>query len=234
MTAEPVLVTLHLWGVANGGIPRSLARLATQRHAVRSFPGVTFAKLLGTGSGTTFDLRDADLGHWALLTCWDSSQCAGAFEHSRTVKTWDSHCTERLRIELIPVRSSGRWSGREPFGDPRITIDNLPAVALTRARLRITRARSFWRAVPAVSTAVNRATGLAMALAVGEAPVGFQGTFSVWDDTDSLRQFAYSNDEHKAVVSRTPDEGWYAEELFARFAMLGDEGTYCGRSLWNQ
>ena len=33
------------------------------------------------------------------------------------------------------------------------------------------------------------------------------------------------------VMQRTHETGWYAEELFARFAVVGAQGTYDGRPL---
>jgi hypothetical protein len=67
-----------------------------------------------------------------------------------------------------------------------------------------------------------------MAVGIGEAPLGLQGTFSVWDSTAALNAFAYDRPEHAAVVARTAQEGWYAEELFARLAVLSSRGTVDG------
>ncbi|MEO8328848.1 MAG: monooxygenase, partial [Candidatus Nanopelagicales bacterium] len=169
----PALVTLTVWGIPRRQIPHALGRMATQRGAVRDYPGVTFAKLLGTGSGRTFTVRDYDLTHWALLACWDSPQAASAFERSRSSRSWNSACVERLRIELIPLASRGQWSGQQPFGP-----DALPAssaaqsgtvAAITRARLRASTARTFWRAVPDVSKSLSRSPGLMLSLGIGEA-----------------------------------------------------------------
>ncbi|PSK62064.1 putative aminotransferase [Micromonospora sp. MH33] len=63
--------------------------------------------------------------------------------------------------------------------------------------------------------------GLLARFGVGEAPLGWQGTVSVWRDAADLVAFAYRHPEHRAAITRTPTEGWYAEELFARFA-VGD------------
>ena len=66
-----------------------------------------------------------------------------------------------------------------------------------------------------------------LAVGVGEAPVGLQGTFSVWESAGALREFA-SGSAHAAVVARTEPERWYAEELFARFAVVGGRGALDG------
>ncbi|MGW5673298.1 monooxygenase, partial [Micromonospora sp. NPDC003776] len=87
------------------------------------------------------------------------------------------------------------------------------------ARLRPRRAATFWRAVPPVAAALHAAPGLLARFGVGEAPLGWQGTVSVWRDPADLVAFAYRHPEHRAAITRTPTEGWYAEELFARFAV---------------
>jgi len=39
----------------------------------------------------------------------------------------------------------------------------------------------------------------------------------MWRTPADLVAFAYRHPEHRAAIMRTPTEGWYAEELFARF-----------------
>jgi hypothetical protein len=75
-----------------------------------------------------------------------------------------------------------------------------------------------------VAAAVHRAPGLLARFGVGEAPIGWQGTVSVWRGTADLTAFAYRQPEHRAVIARTPTDRWYAEDLFARFAVLGISG----------
>ena len=41
--------------------------------------------------------------------------------------------------------------------------------------------RAFWRAVPPVSLDLAGRPGLRLAVGIGEAPVGLQGTFSLWE-----------------------------------------------------
>src|SRR5512143_292720 len=129
--------------------------MALDRRHVRRAGGPTFGKLLGTGDGRTFTLRDADPLHWGLLAAWRSRDDALAFERSATVRGWGRIAAERFRVELRPLSARGRWSGREPFGAPLTGPspgapagaghDGGPVAALTRARLAPRRARSFWR-----------------------------------------------------------------------------------------
>ena len=230
--SEPVPAheTLHLWRIGPAAVPRALLRMGRDRGRVRRAPGVRFAKLLGTGDGRTFTVRDADLLRWGLLATWADPAAAVAFERSAVVRSWEGDATESLRLDLRPIASRGRWSGRAPFGNPVPQRVRGPVASITRARLRPRSAAGFWRAVPPVSADLQGRPGLRAAIGIGEAPLGLQGTVSVWDSADALRDFAGAA-AHADVVRRTEPERWYAEELFARFAVVGGRGTLDGRDV---
>jgi hypothetical protein len=227
--AVPELVTLHLWRVPRRAVPAAVLRMGVDRRAVRGTAGVRFAKLLGTGDGGTFTPRDADPRRWGLLASWSDRASARAFERSTVAARWGRLAEETWRVELRPLSARGRWSGREPFGAPAGGRWDGPVAAVTRARLRPTRNRAFWRAVPAVVADLREQPGLRLAVGIGEAPVGLQGTFSLWESAAALRRFAYAGAAHSAVVARTGPERWYAEELFARFAVEAADGSVDGR-----
>jgi hypothetical protein len=226
--SEPGLVTLHLWGVPGRAVPRAVLHMAADRVPLRRTPGLRFAKLLGTGSGRTFTPRDADPRRWGVLAVWDDPAEAAAFEQAGIVGRWRRFADEEWTAQLRPLSSRGRWSGQEPFGRPSPQPWAGPVAAVTRARLVPHRAARFWRAVPPVSADLHEAPGLRLALGIGEAPLGLQGTFSVWSSSSALNAFAYERPAHTAVVERTSRERWYAEELFARFAVLSTHGTLDG------
>ena len=230
MEPVPALVTLHLWRVEAAGVPRALLRMGLDRTRVRRTPGLRFAKLLGTGDGRTFTVRDADPHRWGLLATWTSERGgATTFERRSPVAlAWQRLAVETWRADLRPVASRGTWSGRQPFGDPVPKRSEGPVAALTRARLRPAAAAGFWRAVPPVSADLRDRPGLRAAVGIGEAPLGLQGTFSLWESGAAVREFA-RGEAHAEVVARTEPERWYAEELFARFDVVGTAGTLDGR-----
>jgi hypothetical protein len=230
LIGDPLLVTLTLWGVGPLAVPAAVARMALDRRHTRRAPGLEFAKLLGTGSGRTFTVRDADPLHWGLLAVWQDATAAERFAAGRTHRAWDALARERLDVVLRPIASRGLWSGRPPFGTPHPRRAPGPVAALTRARIRPARLRTFWGAVPPVSADLHAVPGLRLAVGVGEAPVGLQGTFSIWDSTEAMIEFAHRRPAHTDVVRRTARERWYAEELFARFEVLSLSGTFRGRS----
>ncbi|MCX4388542.1 monooxygenase [Micromonospora peucetia] len=228
MTDVPELVTLHVWRTNRAALPRALARMAVDPRRLRALPGVRFGKLLGTGTGTGFGPGDADLTRWAALTVWDSPAASAGFDDSPVGRAWARIAHAAVRVDLRPLSSRGEWSGRRPFGAPPGGRATGPVLALTRARLRPRRAATFWRAVPPVAAALHAAPGLLARFGVGEAPLGWQGTVSVWRDPTDLVAFAYRHPEHRAAIMRTPTEGWYAEELFARFEVrdvVGDRAV---------
>ena len=65
-------------------------------------------------------------------------------------------------------------------------------------------------------------------MSLGEAPLLFQATFSLWDSLPAMQAFAYRCAEHAGVIRRTRAAGWYAEELFARFRPIASYGAWDG------
>jgi spheroidene monooxygenase len=58
-----------------------------------------------------------------------------------------------------------------------------------------------------------------------------QVTFSIWPDTASMAEFARRPGGPHAEAIRAVREGaWFREELYARFRILGDAGSWQGAS----
>lgn len=229
----PLAVRIDLWTVRPSRVPVAFARMGWDRR-LRRRPGLRFAKLIGTGDGRTFTPRDADPLRWGLVSVWEDDAASRAFSSDPVARGWERIATEHLQVHLQPIAARGLWSGVEPFGQPDADDPVRwagPVASLTRARIRPTHWRSFWRSVPPVSADLHTVPGLRLAVGIGEAPVGLQGTFSVWESARELNRFAYRRPEHSAVVARTPVEGWYSEELFARFAVRSVSGTFAGADL---
>ncbi len=108
---------------------------------------------------------------------------------------------------MRPLVSRGEWAGRTPFGDPRPHRWDGPVAAVTRARIKTAQWRRFWSAVPPVSGDLRAVDGLRLAIGIGEAPVGLQGTFSVWGSNAALTEFAHRRSPHTEVMRRTHEVG---------------------------
>ena len=72
---------------------------------------------------------------------------------------------------------------------------------------------------------MKAAPGLVAAIGIGEAPIGLQGTFSLWDSAAAIRDFAYKGAAHQKAIADTSAYNWYSEELFVRFAVREVRGT---------
>jgi hypothetical protein len=209
-----IAVTLHVWRVRRRSVPGAMRRMAREPRRLRRLPGVRFAKLLGTGTGTSFGPGDADVTRYAAVVAWDGTADPDAVE-----ERWKRIAVGSARLDLTPMTARGTWSGATPFGYPLGGRTDGMVLAMTRARLRPRKVPTFWRAISPVAAELAAAPGLLARFGVGEAPIGWQGTVSVWRSTTDLTGFAYRQPEHRAVIARTPADRWYAEDLFARFAV---------------
>lgn len=191
------------------------------RFILRASSNVGFFKSLGTGKGETFTPRDANPLRWGLIA--DVGD-VDVFDSSVVVKRWRKNSVHEFRAIIEPISAHGKWAGREPF-TPTVTAWNGQVIAVTRARIRWFHSLRFWRAVPPVTASLTSAPGLVAAIGIGEAPIGLQGTFSIWESPAALRDFAYRGEAHNDAIAATAKYKWYSEELFSRFAVQDIRGS---------
>jgi hypothetical protein len=218
------VVVVYFFRIPRKSIPFAFLSMAIDRIRSRQFTGISFSKLLGTGSGQTFTPRDADLNQWGMIIAIDQNRVA-EFDNSSIVRSWRKRSTSEFRAILSPLSSHGLWARENPF-DFTSPLSNTDAkiAAITRARIKWSKNIKFWNSVPPVVTDLHNSPGLISAIGIGEAPIGLQGTFSLWESASALRDFAYKGQPHQKAIEQTKSIGWYSEELFARFEVLEIRG----------
>lgn len=220
-----MVVLVYFWKLNLRSVPVAILHMAMDRLSLKQNKKITFFKSLGTGRGETFTPNDADARQWGLLVVIDSKE-VDSFDSSRLIRSWRKISTSEYRAILQPISSHGLWSKREPFSQNQISDWKGPVAAITRARIKWAMNSKFWRAVPPVTVSLKSSPGLLSAIGIGEAPIGLQGTFSRWESVAALRTFAYQGPAHIAAIQATKDLDWYAEELFARFAIIQEHGGF--------
>lgn len=210
----------YFFTVPRKSIPFAFFSMAIDRMRSRKFTGVSFSKLLGTGTGETFTPSDADLTRWGMVVVLEKNRTE-AFDSSSIITNWRKRSTSEFRAILSPLSSHGLWAKENPF-DFTAPLSNPDAkiAAITRARIKWNKNFIFWKSVPPVVMDLHSNPGLVAAIGIGEAPIGLQGTFSLWQSASALRDFAYKGRAHQVAIEQTKSIGWYSEELFARFEVL--------------
>ena len=221
MSSELVTV-IYFWKLRERKVGIALLHMALDRRVIRKFSGVRFAKMLGTGKGETFTPRDADAQRWGALAVIEKYQI-DALDNSKIVKRWRKNSADEVRYLLDPISSHGLWAKTNPFAYSAVQTDG-EVIAITRARIKWFQNFRFWRAVPPVTQSLHSSPGLIKTIGIGEAPIGLQGTFSHWQTGAALRNFAYKGAAHQEAIAATERHQWYAEELFARFAVRDIRG----------
>ncbi len=209
---------------------RVVGQMAVARGALRRDPRLRFFKLCGSGTGEGFTPRP-NRQVWAIFAVWASDRAAReATADSPVWGRWRARATEAWTVFLDPISARGSWSGVSPIlPDPVRTAPAAgPVAALTRATLRPGRALRFWRRVPDISAAIGANEDVLFKIGIGEMPLLHQVTFSIWPDSASMAAFARANGPHAEAIRAVREGNWFAEELYARFGILGTEGHWGG------
>ena len=215
------MIIAYFWRIKPSAVPFAFLAMAIDRFALSRSANVGFYKSLGTGKGETFTPADANTLRWGLIAQVNDME---AFDHSLVVKRWRKNSVDEFRAVLEPISSHGQWAGKEPFV-ASVKDWTGPVAAITRARIKWHQNFRFWSSVPPVTISLKSAPGLMAAIGIGEAPIGLQGTFSLWESSDAIKNFAYKGAAHQKAIADTATYNWYSEELFARFAVKDMRGS---------
>jgi hypothetical protein len=217
-----MITVIYFWQIKKALLPVAILFMAIHKFALKKLPGVSFVKLLGTGKGESFTPKDADPFRWGALVTIQQDNLDN-LDKSKVIRGWQKIAKKEYRAILKPISVHGLWSGKQPFEVEKFDWNGKIA-AITRARIVWRKNLIFWRAVPPVTISLHQSPGLINAIGIGEAPIGLQGTFSLWESAAQLRDFAYKGQAHTQAIKATEENKWYSEELFSRFAVVQERG----------
>jgi spheroidene monooxygenase len=205
----------------------AFAQMGLARLALPRVPGIGAWKLMGAGTGQGFT-PVPDPGVACILATWPDLGAAEAGLAAPVFERYAARAAERYRLTLETTSARGRWGGVEPFAVGTAAGPG-PVAALTRGTIRLRALRHFWAAEPAISARIGRDPNVLFKAGVGEMPWLHQVTLSVWPDARSMANFARAAGPHAAAIRGVREGAWFAEELYARFAVRAHAGTWRGR-----
>ncbi len=188
---------------------------------------IGFWKLCGSGTGEGFT-PVPNTAVYAILATWPDAETAKARTQAGIFATYQRRAVENWTVFLQTQTSRGAWSGTAPFVPSDLETTG-PLAALTRATIKPHIAARFWKRVPNISTVIGKDPNVAFKIGIGELPLLHQVTFSIWPSRKAMDSFARTG-PHAEAIRAVRDEGWFREELYARFAVHSDRGTWNGTS----
>lgn len=205
----------------------AFTQMGFARRPLKRLPGADFVKLLGAGTGEGFT-PIPDTSVMAVLVVWPDFEAArDAVSSAPVYRRLRGRAVESFTLYLEPVSVRGEWSGRLPFR-ASAGVPQGPIAALTRATIRPRAVLDFWRQAPAISRRIGSNGDVIFKAGIGEVPWLHQVTFSVWPDAARMAAFARVAGPHAEAIRKVRAEGWFSEELYARFAVRAHEGTWGG------
>ncbi|SEM96904.1 spheroidene monooxygenase [Loktanella fryxellensis] len=205
----------------------ALSMMARARGPLAHTPDIGFHKLCGAGRGHGFTptINPAVI---AILAVWPDATTARARTTDGIFARYAGNADEAWTVLLSPTSAKGLWSGQAPF-TAQGPAPTGPLAALTRATIKPRILRRFWDRVPRISDMIGSDPDVTFKIGIGEVPMLHQVTFSVWPDQAAMDAFARTG-PHADAIRAVRREGWFAEELYARFTVVSDHGTWGGRS----
>lgn len=206
------------------------AQLLISRLVLRRKKNIDFFKPLGTGSGLGYRAWPK-FGVIGLFIVWKNKEEAMTFTESSYFNSLISKSEEQFTVLMQPTTSRGTWSD---FNDWKLskTDSSTPIIcALTRATIKKRFLLDFWRMVPEISRKQYNSPGLIFSQGVGEIPLLEQATFTIWENKQSMEEFAFHTFHGKAVEKVRKVNG-FKEQMFTRFQPIMAIGTWEGKNIF--
>ena len=185
----------------------------------------SFYKLMGSGKANFDPMPDWSV--YSLLQVWENPEAATRFfQSSRLFHQYQQKADEIAVLHLNPIKVHGKWNDKIPFKTHEKQTDNSMVAAITRASIKKSMLRTFWKYVPESQKPLHEANGLIYTKGFGEVPVTEMATFSIWEKEDDLMNYAYRSREHAVAIKKTRKLDWYKEEMFSRYEIMRLYGSW--------
>jgi len=215
-------------------------RLVAGSTPYKEVPGLTMVKVMGSGHGGGFSLRPSAT-HQGLICTFSHLDLALKFLDSPWVQAYRDRARECWTGVMSVQSARGHWdkqawqaSTLEALGaqlqahDPARAQPMGPFAVLTRASIVPTKAMAFWRYAPAAQADLGKSPGCLLAMGLGEAPLVRQCTFSVWQDTGAMLQYAHQG-AHQLASAAAYKHQFFSESLFVRMQVMQMTGVWKGQ-----
>lgn len=219
------LVTISFFKYKGTNIFWALKEMQLSKKPLAEVPGLSFFKIMGSGSGVGF--KKPDIKVYALVSVWKNPTYAkNFFRTSRIFKGLKDHSKEWWTLFMEPISSKGEWSKTNPFIPVKNYHDNGPVAVFTRASLTPKTLLNFCNSSTGLSELIKEQDGLIFSKSLGEYPVLQQATFSIWENKRAVQLFAYHMESHPELNKIKNDA-----DLFTEFRIMQTEGNWGGIKL---
>ena len=213
-------------------------RLVAGANPYKEVPGLTMVKVMGSGHAGGFSLRPSAT-HQGLVCTFSHLDLALQFLDSPTVQAYRSRARECWTGVMAVQSARGYWDKQawqtttsEALGEQGGATSPAkipgPFAVLTRASIVPTKAMAFWRYAPAAQADLDKSPGCLLAMGLGEAPLVRQCTFSLWQDTASMLNYAQQG-AHQVASAAAYKHEFFSESLFVRMQVLQMAGDWKGQ-----
>jgi hypothetical protein len=182
--------------------------------------GLQHFKLMGSGANNGFGAIP-NFGRYAMIGIWEDEAAAEYFFKENII--WNDYIRKSQNHQTHYLKNTmahGSWGGQNPFLKAAEQDAEEKVAVITRATIKWPHMLKFWNDVPNSSKDILSQEGLIFAIGIGEWPLRFQATFSIWENSAHMKKFAYQSKQHTDMIAKTKKVGWYKEELFSRFMVM--------------